>query len=627
MTGHHAVPGESGAVLTAGPGHGLTVTAARWHMTVDGDGLTAHVRAAGGGHPVALRLPGALDRTDRTDETLGVEPPVAEVTGPVPVVTVRRRSSAWDTALTRIECLPEGPLLRWEVCGGGRLRQVLPFAVRAALGGRGSGLWPSGHAWTTLFTPNPGPPRRLTRGAGESAVIGVSGDARPGRGHWFSTPAPLCYAFTEAPVDGTDGADGTDHTADPAGVPAPHGWWTVSVCGPVTALDLTEVRHVPHDGGFHLVLDHEGHTRVTGRHTTPGVLVSPGHPDPYAGLRAHRRFLEDHGWAAHARVPAGGRPAWWREPMFCGWGAQCARARDTGSPAPALSTRAEYDAHLDHLERHGLVPGTVVVDDKWQRAYGDWRPDEDKWPGLADWIAARHRRGQRVLLWWKAWATEGIPEELCVRTAEGRPVALDPGHPAARALLRDTVHHMLAPEGLGADGLKIDFTADTPSGEGLRAHGDRWGIALLHQLLDTVHRAAHAARTDALVITHTPHPAFADVTDMLRLNDMLRLDDPDPYAPVVPQMRMRAAVAAAACPGTPVDTDDWCAPDRAQWRAYTAIKDQLGVPALYVATHLDRTGEPLEEVDYAVLRRLWARWRESGGAQGPYGPGERGVTT
>ncbi|MEV6793311.1 hypothetical protein AB0M87_15210 [Streptomyces sp. NPDC051320] len=587
---------------------GIEVEAPAWRMTVAADGMSGLLRDAGqGSHPVDLHLPGVLDRTDRTDETLAVDPPVLDTRGELPVITVRRRSSAWTGALTRIECTPEGPQLSFEVTGQGALSQVLPLAVRAALGGRGGGLRPSGHAWQTLFTPNPGPPRRLSRGAGESAVIGVHGDARPGRGHWFFTPAPLCLALTEDPL--SDDAAPDEYLA---GRP----WWTLSVGAPVAELTFTEMAYVPSDGGFHLRFAYEGHTRVDGVHRSPAVLLAPGHRDPYAGLSAHRRWLETRGWASVPRAAGAGQPAWWTEPMFCGWGAQMARARDTGRPAPSLSSRAEYDTHLAHLEAHGLVPGTVVIDDSWQRHYGRWQPDEERWPGLADWIAERHARGQRVLLWWKAWSTDGVPDEFCVRTAEGRPVTIDPGHPGARALLAENIRHMLSSDGLDADGLKIDFTADTPTGEGLRSHGEAWGIALLHQHLGVIHRAAKAAKADALVVTHTPHPAFADVTDMIRLNDMLRLDDPDPYAPVVPQMRLRAAVAAAACPGLPVDTDDWCAPDREQWRAYTAMKDQLGVPALYVATHLDRTGEPLEEFDYASLRRLWSRWRERAGERG-----------
>ena len=79
------------------------------------------------------------------------------------------------------------------------------------------------------------------------------------------------------------------------------------------------------------------------------------------------------------------------------------------------------------------------------------------------------------------------------------------------------------------------------------------GVALLHLLLETVYEAAKAAKADALVITHTPHPAFVDVTDMIRLNDMTA------GTPVPAQMRERAEVVRAAA-RAPVDTDDWRVP-------------------------------------------------------------------
>ncbi|MGP3938144.1 hypothetical protein [Streptomyces sp. 6N106] len=574
------------------------VRAARWRMTVAADGLTALLHASDGGHPVELQLAGVLDRTDAVDETLDAGPAEWHTEDGRPALVLPRRSTVWQEAFTRVLCTDEGPELTWEVRGRGALRDVLPLAVRAAFGGRGGGLRPSGHAWQTLFSPNPGAPARLLRGAGESAVIGVVGDARPGRGHWFFTPAPLCLALTQ---------DRFPDATDPARARGTLSWWTVSAGAPVADLTFTQMHYVPSDGGFHLGLDYEGHTEVDGWYRTPAVLVSPGHADPYEGLRAHRHWLDRRGWAAAARGTE--RPAWWSEPMFCGWGAQMGRARETGLPAPEMSTRAEYDTHLEKLRRHGLDPGTVVVDDKWQLRYGSWEPDQRRWPDLRSWIDEQHGHGRRVLLWWRAWSAEGVPDELCVRTPDGRPVTLDPGHPDARAWLAENVRRVLAPDGLGADGLKVDFTADSPTGESLTAGGGRWGIALLHQYLDTLYRSAKSARSDALIVTHTPHPGFADVTDMVRLNDMLRLDDPDPYAPVVPQMRLRAAVAAAACPGTLIDTDDWCAPDLGQWRAYTRVKDQLGVPALYVSSHLDRTGEPLQELDYAALRELWSRWR------------------
>jgi len=255
-----------------------------------------------------------------------------------------------------------------------------------------------------------------------------------------------------------------------------------------------------------------------------------------------------------------------------------------------------------------------VIDDKWQEAYGTNAVDRSKWPDLPGWIDERRQLRQHVLLWWKAWDAEGLPAELCIRTPEGKPAGLDPTNPEARSVLHDAIAHMLGPDGIDADGLKIDFTARTPSGQALEAHGRGWGIALLHELLSVVYAAAKEVKPDALVITHTPHPSFADVTDMVRLNDMLRLDDPGllPVDSVVPQMRFRGRVASAALPDVLVDTDDWCVPDKRTWREYLELKPQLGVPSLYYATHLDWSGERLDETDYAALRGVWAEWRARG---------------
>jgi hypothetical protein len=164
---------------------------------------------------------------------------------------------------------------------------------------------------------------------------------------------------------------------------------------------------------------------------------------------------------------------------------------------------------------------------------------------------------------------------------------------------------------LDADGLKVDFLAKTPSGTALRHAGPSWGAALLHKLLALVHDTAKAIKPDALIVTHTPNPAFADITDMVRLNDILMLDAIDPACLVVPHMRYRASVVDAAMPGMLVDTDGWCLPDRAQWRDYLAEQPELGVPALYYATTMDLTGEELTAADLAEVSRVWAEYRRT----------------
>jgi hypothetical protein len=185
--------------------------------------------------------------------------------------------------------------------------------------------------------------------------------------------------------------------------------------------------------------------------------------------------------------------------------------------------------------------------------------------------------------------------------------------------------------------LKIDFTARTPSGPALRRYGRQWGVTLLHRLLAIVYDEAKRTKNDALIMTNAPNPHFADVTDMIRLNDV------NTRAPAVPQMTHRARVTAAACPGMLIDTDNWPMADPETFRAYVRAQPGLGVPSLYYATHLDRyppwtkernhvgwdhylelqaeDGHPLQarlasqeeltDADYWIVRDVWRAARET----------------
>jgi hypothetical protein len=270
-------------------------------------------------------------------------------------------------------------------------------------------------------------------------------------------------------------------------------------------------------------------------------------------------------------------------------------------PAPTYARQEHYERFLEALESNGVSPGIVVIDDKWQSAYGTNEPDREKWPDLRGFVARQHAEGRRVLLWLKAWDAEGLPIEECVTNAAGRPVAFDPTSEAFAARLRASVHALLSPDGLDADGFKLDFSARMPSGPGLRLAGDAWGLELMKRYLTLLHAATKSAKADALLMTHTPHPYLADTLDMIRLNDVNTGRD------VIEAMTRRSRIARIACPSALIDTDNWPMTDRAQWRAYTRVQPDLGVPSLYFATHIDATDEPLEPADYALVREAWDR--------------------
>lgn len=550
-----------------------------------------------------LALLGDVHRTDCRDESYDVRP--AEVRQHLDrvEVTVGAASPAWARKTVRLTCHPDRVEVAVQVELGpddapARVSGVTLLGGRAVLGSGACGVFRSGGRLPSLFSPTPTEPVHVVRPAGVPSTLGVVGDAGPGRLHAVFSPPPLCWALGRAPARGaTDVPDGP--------------WLGLSVEAPVDELTFTTASYEPLDGGFLVGLDYEGHTTVARRFTSPLLVLRPA-GSPVAALEAYRQALQARGWAP-PELPPDQRPRWWGRPIFCGWGAQCARVAAAPSHRPQdLSCQDAYDEWLAVLVGAGVDPGTVVVDDRWQARYGAGTVDEAKWPDLRGWVAVQHRAGRRVLLWWKAWDPEGVPPDECVTDPAGTPVSVDVNSVAYRNRLSATVVRLLGPGGVDADGLKVDFVQRAPSGESLRAVEGPWGVAAVHALLEVLHTAAKSAKPDALVVAHTPHPSFGDVCDMVRLDDLLEHDTAGRPVDVVDQLRFRAAVVAAALPGHLVDTDQWPMPDREQWRAYSAVQPLLGVPALYYVEGIDASGEPLTRDDLAEVARSWARYAARG---------------
>ncbi|MET9269505.1 hypothetical protein [Kribbella sp. NPDC003557] len=523
-----------------------------------------------------LRLFASLDTVGGFDESSSFEVDRSEAG----VVRVTARSSVWESRVTTTRFLADRIEVQTTVTGSGRLTDV------HLLGGRRTprGFLPSGSRLEQVYSPNPDHPSRVMRDAVEPATISVCGEGgEPGIERWLFTPAPWCFAAAVSP-----------------------GWVGFSVVAPVAEQNFTSYHYRPVTGGFSLQLDYEGHTTVDGTFTTPLLVIHLGGDSAEDVLVRHRQLLD-----AAGVVPARAaeRPQWWSGTIFCGWGAQCALGVRTDQPPQPLATQANYDVFLETLASQGIVPETVVIDDKWQASYATCRPDPERWSDLAGWIAKRHAAGQRVLLWWKAWDYEGAPLDACITDASGEPVGLDADSPACVELIRDAVTYMLSADGLDADGFKIDFTARTPSGSSLRHSGTRWGAALLHEQLRLVYDTAKQVKPDALVVTHTPDPAFLDVTDMIRLNDVLHDHTAGPGY-VARHMTYRAGVVRSVVPELGVDTDGWMMPSHAEWRDYLRIQDSLGVPALYYVDGTDTDRYDFRTDDYDAVKDTWNRYRE-----------------
>lgn len=578
-----------------------TITGSSYAVQVSDGQPYAMLNDPGGQQWTRLCLLASLDRVDVRDESYALEPVQVSTQADHVEVQLRTASTAWAEKAVRLRCYDDRVELTATVRGTGTLTDVHLLGGRAVLASGACGTFRSSIGFASVFDPTPTEPVQVVRPAASAVTLGIVGDASPGRLNGIFSPPPLLLAFGRSRAAGA--------TELPGGP-----WLSAEVLAPVPQLRCTALRYVPVDGGYLIELDYDGHTRVDGEFSTPLLVLRPA-TDPVQALQRHRTDLVAGGFAA----PGPEHPVadWWREPLFCGWGAQCARARGTAVAAAELCRQDLYDEWLGTLARHGVVPGTVVIDDRWQASYGTAAPDPAQWPALREWIAGRHAAGQRVLLWWKAWDPGGLPDTECVLDPAGRPVSADPGSPAYLEHLAAIVTALLAADGLDADGFKVDFTQRAPAGAGLRRpgapDGAPWGIAALHALLRTLYLAAKAAKPDALVITHTPHPGFADVTDMIRLNDVLERDPDGTAVSPADQLAFRHAVARAAMPNHLIDTDQWPMPDRQSWRAYVRAQPRLGVPALYYAERIDGTGEELTGDDLALVAETWRGYRETSG--------------
>jgi len=553
------------------------------------------------GAPLArLRLLASINTTAGTDEIRVTDVNVSAAGGNLTRVGITAKSSLWQHHHTQLNAEGDALELTTTVQGTGRITSIRQLGAHVA----GAGLLPSDLLHSTVFSPNPDRPWQVLRPAGESAALGVVGDGgQPGVGRWLFTPPPLCLALTPDNPD----------TSPVSGGPC------LMIGVAAKRRPFTQLTYDALTPGFSLRYDYDGHTSVDGQFSTPTLLLFLA-DDPYDGLKRYRELLDARGLLP-ARTQAPPSPEW-LEPMFCGWGAQNADAMASiGGHRPAIdrARQADYDGYLNTLATHGIVPGTIVIDDKWQQDYATCGPDTEKWPDMAGWIRERHDAGQRVLLWYKAWDTEGAPPEACVRDHTGQPVALDPESPAGRKLIQQAARSMIGE--LGADGIKIDFTASTPAGSALTHAGPSWGIDLLHELLAVLYQAIKDINPDALVVTHTPDPGFRDVTDMLRLNDVLMLDQPGGHAEppnttpgtgTVDTMTHRARVATSACPELLIDTDGWALPSQAAYQQWTSAQTRLGVPSLYYTDRLDvpdPSEQPIPPASLHSTAQHWATYR------------------
>ena len=356
-----------------------------------------------------------------------------------------------------------------------------------------------------------------------------------------------------------------------------------------------------------------GQTTVDGAWESQSLLFVTG-GDAYDAVRAYAQWHYDAGWCV--RKDRTGELEWWRRPLFCGWGEQEALRQKSGAARPCdHATQKDYTWMSEKLDEYDLHPGCIIIDDKWQKEYGSALPDREKWPDLRAFTDAEHRKGRRVVLWFRSWYPEGLSQDECIEylcTACGA----DPTSEKYRARMRETIHTLLSDEAgcYNCDGFKIDFANCMPLGKYVSCHEKGvYGVELLKRFFVMMRDFAKAVKPDALINCSCAHPYFDEIVDQARIHDYWGTMR---NAPEV--MAHRAKLCGAAMENVLIDTDAGGVGSRRDFHRWMKAQPELGIPDLY---YLTAAGDvPFDETDIALIRDLWEGYeadrRMAGGARG-----------
>ncbi|UCE07003.1 MAG: hypothetical protein JSW07_02890 [bacterium] len=247
-------------------------------------------------------------------------------------------------------------------------------------------------------------------------------------------------------------------------------------------------------------------------------LVFTFNESPWDAIGDFQSYLIDHAYVNIDKDKEKSQPDWWLNPMVCTWGEQMMQDITYDKEGYNSDWVRNYVLNQE-LALDGLN-FTLVIDDKWSKAYGDPYPDK-RFKDLRKLIDWCHNRGHKVLLWWKAWKVEA--KSLAAKLNIADREYIDATHSNFDAYI-DTCCQIMLGNGegqLNADGLRLDFQflVRDPIHANYANPSIGMGIKELFHYMKILYKYAKKYKPESLITASAVDPHFRNVQDMILVND------------------------------------------------------------------------------------------------------------
>ncbi|HEY3329823.1 MAG TPA: TIM-barrel domain-containing protein [Capsulimonadaceae bacterium] len=236
-------------------------------------------------------------------------------------------------------------------------------------------------------------------------------------------------------------------------------------------------------------------------------------------------------------------PHWWTKPQYCTWNDQGLLAgsgvfyawmgeKTVGNGAELSFDEAMLDYLVNRVIDERLNVGAIIIDAGWQKNWGDWVADPERFPNLRAQIDRIHAHGMKALLWiapldFRPGAPVlDHPEWLCgegVRGRFGMPM-LDYSNPLAQeGYVKPMARYLFSSEAgcLDADGFKSDFTAEKVQPV-FPVHDPDWRgeERFVLNTLALIQTQMRRYKPDGMHVGGICHPFATRVQDVIRTYDV-----------------------------------------------------------------------------------------------------------